>query len=653
MKQAKQVADGELWPLPPDYESLTAEGKRQARVNACRLWLLPGTPDELARNRVGSTWFFDTWYLQPDLAADFDPGFYDQSPLPTPPMHWDLSRLWATNRYSVAMLPRGGAKSTHCRRDMIMCMVSDPMHSFVYATSTHDNAKHTGQIVKDQSYHNERIQDDWAPEYGSFLKPSRGDRATGTEYFYLTNNSWLRCVSVESRLRGLRPRDFRIDDPEYDQKNSTDLGKLRAYADRLIFKIVIPMTLRRGSGASWVGTFVTKRHFLWHAMQTLETPEGPRSVDPRFDHWARMLVRAAYEDPSSGKIVSCWPENWPATEQEKKEKNLQGSISLEMMPSLMGVAAFNNEMLGNPGEADDSFFKLDPSANGKHAWWIENVDDAYGLDPLQSRAHICWRDREGATKREMVGNFLRSTRLFMTVDTAFTEHASSDRRCCTLMGVTPENELFVLDMWSDRKPDNILLTKAFNICQKWRCPVIFVEVVKDSFALWKRFQSVVQTRMTTDLGLGSTPAIRDLRPGTMPKVAKIATLDTRFEHHLIKLPIWRRNMEPWWSRLIDQIEGFNPEADESGGLEKDDEIDTLSMSLLALRGRAHRGLLQEPEKLELDVVKEITEGRPMWNGMPLGMALDPTKLTVEDLSKLLSAATVLNGGPNGRRTSRV
>jgi len=33
-----------LYPLPPDYEELTDKGKRLARVNACRQWLIPGDP---------------------------------------------------------------------------------------------------------------------------------------------------------------------------------------------------------------------------------------------------------------------------------------------------------------------------------------------------------------------------------------------------------------------------------------------------------------------------------------------------------------------------------------------------------------------------------------------------------------------------------
>ena len=129
----------DYFPLPNDYPSLSAKGQRLARVNACRQWLVPGTPEERAEARVISTWYFDQYYLHPDDEADFDPLFYDMTPLETPSIHWDLSRLWATSRMNVALMSRGGAKTTHTKKDMILCLVTAPAYSFVYATSTHVN----------------------------------------------------------------------------------------------------------------------------------------------------------------------------------------------------------------------------------------------------------------------------------------------------------------------------------------------------------------------------------------------------------------------------------------------------------------------------------------------------------------------------------
>lgn len=605
-----------LYPLPPDYESLTSEGKRRARVNACRLWTLGGG-DRL----VASTRFFDLYYLHPDPETGFDPLFYDSPPLPTPPFHWALSRQWGNHRLCVAVAPRGSAKSFHIRKDMILRLLSRPGFSFVYATSSHDNARLTGQIVKDQLYFNQRISDDWIPEYGP-MRPRRGDRPTGAEYMFLSNGSWLRCLSSESRLRGWRPMRVKIDDAEYDDRVSTSQAIRFGYMERLLFRLAIPMVLRGGSGIEWVGTFVSRRHFLWHAILT----DGKgRALDPRFDHWDRLVVRAIVEGPD-GKPRSCWPEMWPLTEEEKKSRpELSSSLSLEQMRLIMGSAAFNHEMMARPGESDDRFFRLDLSPEGRHAWWHPDGDPE----------HIEWIGRDGSRVRRNLKEMASQMHLFITVDTAFTEGPSSDRRVACLMGLSSDNELFVLDLWSDRKPDGVLLTRTLEMAERWRCRRIFVEVVRESYRTFLLFQHTVTTRMTSDLGATIVPAIVPMRPGVMSKAGKISGLELRFEHGLIKMPLWKRGREPQWSRLFDQIEGFNPQASDCG-LEHDDELDCVAMSIMAAKTRSPAS---PPPMGEgggpTDPVKEIMAGRLyMKDGTPYAAGLPLEEITPEIMASL-------------------
>lgn len=638
--------DSPLFPLPPDYYDLTHEGQRQARVNGCRQWLLPGGQTQRAERLVASTWLFDSYYLQPDRACDFDPMFYDEEPLPTPEMHWEMSRMWGRYRMNIVVAPRGSAKSTHNRRDIALRLVSSAAYSFVYATSTHDNAKHTGQILRDQCYENERIQDDWGSEYRApRLKPSRGEKPTGVEYFYLNNGSWIRCVSAESRLRGLRPKRFRLDDPEYDAKMSTSMQQVQIYMDNLLFRISIPMVLRRGAGIDWTATYVSPRHYAWHAMQVMHTPDGDRAVDGRFNHWARLFIPAAATDPGTGKLVSCWPEMWPETEEAAEKAGLHDSISLEKMEEIMGADSFAREMMGRMSSRD-SFFDFDHDPEGRNAYWYENVDPIFRQNPRMSDTLICWKDQSGTTLRVPVRQFLRETRQFITVDTAYTERATSDRRCCTLMAVTRDNELFVLDMWSDQKGDSVLVSKTFGMAERWRTPTIHVEVVKDSFKLYKRFQSLVATKAAEDMGYTHIPGIKDMRPGTMTKTAKIETLDVRFEHGLIKLPIWKLGSEPWWTRFFDQVEQFNPDA-EDGGLQKDDEIDTVAMSLFVIRGRVRKWVEQLHEEPKPDPLAELAKGNTHIPGtdVPYASGL-PFELLPEEL-----IAHILNESPSSLQGS--
>lgn len=617
LKIPTQEEGNPLYPLPNDYTRLTEEGKRLARVNACRQWLLTGTDEQpdpphiIAERLVRSVHFFDLNYLWPD--GDFDPGFYDMPPLLSPPFHWDLVRDWGGGDLNVALAPRGGAKSSLVRKVALLRMVSSPRYSIVYATSTNSNAQYTGGILRDQSYTNQRIVDDFGPEFGG-MRPTRGTQSTGVEQFVLRNGSWCRVVSVESRIRGLRPRRFLLDDPEYDEKASTSMEQIRSYMSRLVFNVALPMTMRAQTGIDWVGTYVSKRHFLFHALQLYQTPDGQfTAVDPRFNLWNRRWIRACYRDETTGKIQSIWPQMWPADDEERSRLKIRHAKTLIEVEARMGSNAFRHEMMGEPGSSDEQFFKMDQDPYGNNAWWIEGADDALSETPRASSATMCWKQKKtGQIVRMPIAEFLAKAYLFQTVDTAFTETATSDRRVCCLMALLPDNELFVLDLWSSRKGDGVLVEQSLRMAAKWIVPVIHVEVVKQSFKLYQRFLSTVQTRMVQELGFSHAPAIKDLRPGTMDKTSKIAALDIRFEHGLIKFPVFRRVDGGAWQRLFNQIEGFNPEASD-GGLETDDEIDCCAMSLFIIKGRRRR-----QDKLavatSLDALDEIRKGHTTIKG---------------------------------------
>lgn len=581
-----------LYPLPADYNELSLDGQRKARVNACRLWLLPGPPEDLARRRVASLNFFDKYYLWPDEEADFDPGFYEWAPLETPDMHWAISRLWATARLSITIGPRGCAKSTHIRREMLLGMVTQPRAFQVYATSTHDNAKYTANIVRSQCYNNPRMQDDWSKFYGvDTLTPSKTDAPSGIEHFYLTTGSHIRSLSMETRVRGVRPWRFRVDDPEYDSKATTDVEAKRANFENFLFGVVLPAVMHRGSGCDWLATFVSPRHFAFHAMQVKQTPDGPKALDSRFDFWARFFIPAAYEEmdeegKNTGRILSCWPEMWPATKEERLSKGMLSSVSLEEMRGMMGTALFNREMLGKITSGEDQFLKLDASPEGKHAYWYEEVDSTLATNPRGSTTKICWRNKDDTTTRMTMAEFLATARLFITVDTAYTEKAHSDRRVCHLMAINKDNLLFSLELWSDRKPDTVLIETTLRMAQKWQCKTICVEVVKESLHTYNSFKHAVATRIQHEMGFEFNPRVKDLRPGTMPKPAKISTLDLRFEHALVKLPLWKRYQDSSYDRLFSQIEDFNPGV-QDGGLPHDDELDCYDEDALVLTRRGH------------------------------------------------------------------
>ena len=575
----------ELFPLPPDYMELSNDGQREARVNACRQWLVPvTTPQDKTDRFIGSMLFFDHWYLCPDEEDDFNPMFYDEDPVPLPDGHLGIYKEWATNRASIAIAPRGFAKSNCIRKSILLQMLTRPGYSFIYATSTNDNAKQTGQIIKTQFQQNSRIFDDWSPEFDdNRIVPRRGEASFGIELMYLKNGSWFRAISSESRQRDGRPRCYVLDDPEYDPRASTSMSVLRSYMDTLLFKVVMPMITRPGTSLRWLATFVSRRHYAWYAMETQETEKGTRSRDSRFDHWSRMIIKAAYKD-TSDKLISCWPEMWPVDrEQKENDPRLKERISLEEIREQIGSANFASEYMADPGASEDAFF---PELDESHSWWLTSVDASYGLNPRDSSTLMNWKGLDGNTKKMPMSDFLKESWLFMTVDTSWTSTGDSDFKVCTVMAATPDNELFVIDTWGGQCDENTLIKHIFEIADKWKVPSIHPEVVRQSIALYQNLDSLVKQRATEMFDVAHMPKIVPLKVGMVSKTTRIAALQFRFENGLIKLPLERR-MDRHWSMLFDQIEQFNPEVAD-GGLAKDDHIDTISMSGNILKGRISR-----------------------------------------------------------------
>ena len=586
VKKITTKAEGnEFFPLPPDYDTLTDDGQRQARVNACRQWLVPTkVPSDKALRFVASVLFFDHWYLFPDEQDDFNPMFYDEDPVPIPDGHLGIYKEWANSRASITIAPRGFAKSNCIRKAILLQMMTRPGYSFIYATSTNDNAKQTGQILKTQFTENARLQEDWMPEFpDNRIIPKRGEASFGIEMMYLKNGSWFRAISAESRQRGGRPRCYVLDDPEYDPRASTSMSVLRSYMDNLLFKVVMPMVTRPDTSIRWLATFVSRRHYAWYAMDTQETEKGTRAKDPRFDHWNRMVIKAAYHDEQD-KLVSCWPEMWPVDRKMKNsDPRLKERISLEEVREMIGSANFASEYMADPGSSDDVFF---PPLETQHSWSYSNVDELLGDEPWASMTSISWQDVQGKERSKPLSNFLEESWLFMTIDTSYTATRDSDFKVCTVLAATPDNELFVLDIWSGQCDENTLIKEVFKMADKWHVPSIRPEVVKQSISLYQNLDSIVKQRATEMVNVSFLPKVVPLKVGMVSKEARIAALQFRFENGLIKFPLERR-MDRHWKDLFDQIEQFNPEV-KDGGLSKDDHIDTVAMSGAILKGRIAR-----------------------------------------------------------------
>lgn len=651
------------YPLPKDYPTLSEEGKRQARVNGMRQWMLGYdaharlvrggpcnfyelTPGEKRRvmlrkgdAMVASVRLFNRMYLVPghDEAGEkvWDPLFYGTTILPRPKFHDDGLRLHATNKYLAEVEPRGSAKTTDLRISCLMKMATRPAHDIVYTTASHPLAEITGDKIKYQLQENALLNDDFAPEYGGFFKPDRGASSWGITYFVARNRASFKISSVESVQRGLRPNDYVLDDPEWDPASSTDMQITRDEMDHLITRVIMPMVQHPGATLWWRGTFVSQRHFLWAAMedQTVVGPDGKpltEAVIEGFREWKRRIVDVLEETPEGLKSV--WSHMWPTDEEEKRRLGLpEETRTLLQVEKAMTTPAFMAEMRGKPGTGGAAYFgKL---TEREHGYWYDEdtIDTSITLRPTGSKAVLCWYRGDKLLKLPL-HEFVRKYPTFITIDPAYTENATSDFKVVTCMAVSDTNELFVLDTWrSNKEPVNTMNQQAFQMAERWGSVAICPEKVKESHSAIAGLMEIVRTRASDVMGVTHLAQVKPIAvPTTIDKTSKIAALQYRFQYGKIKLPMKMRGSDKW-RPLFNQIQDFNPHA-AGGGLKKDDDLDTVCMSQFVVKLPRVLGAVQAP--MEDSLVRWRRGEKTDKFGFPLIMSLPKEKLTEEDLKCL-------------------
>ena len=542
---------------------------------------------------VAALKFFDMYYLTPCEEEDWDPYFYDFTPVETAPFQWEIDRASVMHRAVAAVGPRGSGKTMRRMVRMMMQFLSRPAWSYIYCTSEQGLAGHVGQRMMDQLYNNPRIQDDWGPEYGvTCVKPKRGDLSTGKEHFSLVNRSYFMARTATGRQRGGRPARYLLDDPEFDRKPGSSPEAIRDWMNTLIFRVIMPMLQRPGMvGIDWVGTFVSRRHYLWSAMESrsIVTPDGEVqvAVDPRFNSWHRMLMPAAIED-DEGKLQSCWPAMWPVDDEQKARLVEQGRTdpsarTLVEIREDVGENAFDSEYMAKDGSAGGSYFPV--LTEEQHGWWLDRstMDQFTDTMPWNSETRLCFM-RDGKEVRIKLKDLIRECPIFITNDIAYTGNADSDRNVAMCQALTPENELICLDVWSQKCGPGILPIESMRMADRWRAGSIHPEAIRGGNVVATELNQLVATQASDVVGVTHLPVIRPFNPGLTDKTSKIASPRWRFEHGKAKFPLARMKWATdGWGRLYQQICDFNPEM-QDGGLAKDDEIDAWCMHQFVVKG---------------------------------------------------------------------
>lgn len=635
---------GNQWyPLPHDYDQLTDKGQREARVSACRQWMLQGPSSIKGEQFAECVRFFDAYYLMPMVDQSgstlHDPLFY-KAPLPTPAFHYTILRSMMAERKTAFVGPRGSAKTIGVfTKAILLTMLASPMYGITYATSTNELAEEMGDRCKYQFYNNERMSDDFGPEYGGQIKPKKSEGKMGMGAFKLSNRSGFFATSAQSVQRGLRPDMYLLDDPEYDAKRSASVDTLAEGTERLIFEIALPMVQQANTHLVWGGTFISLRHYLWRAMQTetvmLDGVRRERPIEAKFGSWRRIIVDV--EGMDKGKRTSCWPHQWPVDEAQKKALGLQETTqTLADIEAELGPDRYMTEYRARPGQGKGAYFPA--LTKDEHYYWPKDgsTDEQLFSRPAKSGAVLRLMRKSGEQWhtidlpiRDVLTRFPR----FIVCDASDTATRASDYKTAMCLTITDANELIVLDVWGGQCEEDDQIDHVFRMADKWIVPSVHVEDIKAGKHLKEAMSYRVSTRAMDVLGITHLPTIAAFNPGMTDKQTKIKTMRWRFMHGKVKFP-WHLRDEPAMIMLLHQLANFHPLA-ANGGLERDDFLDTLSMMQYVVKGlSSHTGVVEEPEKS--DVEKLLAGQTQTRGGMPL-LATALHKMGAADIDAALEA----------------
>jgi hypothetical protein len=574
----------EFWPLPPDYPTLTAEGQRLARINACSI---RDTPE----NAMVAWSTFRELYLLPEEGEGFDPGFYMPPIYPSPTGHYSLVK-WLHMFDNIAVeAPRGWAKSTGKRSILLWKMLTEPRIQVNNILAKDDFVLEDTFRIKMQLEENERIVADFGDQ-----KRDRGSGLWTGHALTLQNGTIYRAVPIEGKLRGLRGYVF-LDDVEYDEGGPRSSEKLEALKERII-KVMLPM-MDAGCKIVILGTYLGQRSFLYHVVGTDEDARF-KSVEQGGD-WFKVHIPAEDE---SGK--NAWAAKYTRDFLDRKRRT-------------MGYAAYAQEYLGVCMSEEDAIFRLS-----------EGVEYSVGDDhnfqtPLASTTPITYNGEEVGPFNETVG---RMTRVIV-VDSATSLKTSADYSAVVVGGLDSKQRLWVLDAWQGRVLAPNLAEQVFRMAEKWRVNVVAVEAFGPYVEIFRIIRQHFHNRHTDDAWI---PQVIEYRPpASYSKEDRILSMAWRFDQRKVALPAYLANTSPHVRELYRQIAHFTPDG---RNLRHDDLIDAMSGIHFILRNSTPVG---GSPIIDNSIVGRLRRGERYYEGtdVPLISTLRLDEIPPDLLSQIM------------------
>lgn len=586
--------ENSLYPLPPDYLSLSPGGKKEARIAAVRRRDTPG-------DDVLSWLFFRDYYLR-------DQSWYDGWRDPAPG-HLEWCRIVGQYPRTVIAAHRGSAKSTIFKEFVLRDAVSVPNSSSLLVCSSDEKVMRTFDPLMHQIENNEKIKQD-------FGKLKSGRSIWNHTTLILENRAKLFGGAARSiSLRGERPKRILLDDVEYDQKSGTNIEARIADMENLLFDILLPM-LRKGSSFNMLGTPFSAMTVLWRLIT--QQVEDPR-IDPT--RWYTRVFPGCNEDLKSDIF-------WPAEYDPEDIKVIAQEWGESFAP----------EFLCQPHKQGFHPLKIVPDLN--YYWTEGEKHPTKDADPLRTIAKVRWNDCrivgpskiETTPRQEPTGALWSDMFRFITVDPCRKPSRYSDYAAALVIGVDKLRQRWALDLLVERMPYGALCKAVWKLVVKWQCKLVCVESIGLEINMFSEFQGHAYEFMRAN---GWVPAIRPITEYKhgLTKEDRIQGLGPLLESGLIKLPGNLKDAPPWRA-LTHQIEWFSASGK---ALAHDDAVDALAMTQEVVRGgaRSLSTVVAAPTVEERLRAGEITDKL----GIPLVAAMGLDKVPRDIMAKLLYDGT--------------
>ena len=600
-----------IWPLPRDYEGLSADGQKQARLAVLHN---QSTPFDL----VVAWDFFRRCYL-----AGVGKLFYKNGFEESPDFHYEMIYDLGGHGRNAYAAPRGSAKSTVIGIEApLLLALTRPHYEMTLGLATDRLAEERFDKLMQQFIENELIIQDFGE-----MKPPRGHKIWNHHQLSLTNGAVIKGLSVMGKKRGGRPRLFILDDPENDP-DSDSQAAAQAVVEKfemIMFRQIIPM-LESGSSIFWIGTLINRRSFLYHATS---------SDDPRFDFWNRKVLKAIEYDKDDPKTVYIlWPEKWPKEVLEARREEI-------------GPSAFASEYCNEPVSEQDRILVIDPR---KNEYSVEGEFD--WKNPLAHTGNIKWSERYMEPGRRVYKDYEKPFKelvlpmyriLLFDYGQGLSQY--NDYSCIEILGFDTQNTLWILDMWLGRAKDATLLRLIYEYGLAWRPRVLGIEAVSIQMSFAEAVKEYIEDMEQKVSQPWRARVFPITYPARVTKSNRISGMEWRFRPGRIKYPAHLAGKWPF-DQLYQQTEDFTPDL---ALLPHDDAIDTLSMHQYVVKNRGGKFV---KEKGRPSLLERIRRNLPIIKGTPLLSGVSAQNITDEMMDVLSYNARKSAIDKNNRRIPR-